>query len=94
MQKIKIEKISSKIALKKYKEWSIISLSTKESVFPGMYDTPISLNLHLRFGTPILPVGCQASDYAVEGRKLCCGNPPSLARRQIIGNGILGIHNS
>jgi len=28
----------------------------------------------------------------VEDRKLCCGNPPSLARRQIIGTGILGIH--
>lgn len=39
-----------------------------------------------------MQVRCQASEYAVEDRKLCCGNPPSLARRQIIGTGILGIH--
>ena len=37
---------------------------------PGMFDTPVILNLHFLFGNLKLSAGCQATEYAVEGRVL------------------------
>lgn len=55
-----------------------------------MYDTPVILNLHDDIRDSYIRKWM--SGRLVSGRqKLMCGYPPSLARSQNTGNGILGI---
>ena len=58
--------------------------------FLGRSQNHIILILHFIDGIPISPFQCQAS--LVSGRQRSgCGCPPSFARSQKVGTGILGI---
>ena len=60
-------------------------------MLPEMFDTPISLNLRVRLRDSY--IAGTMSSLLMSGRQtVSCGCPPSFARRQIIGTGILG-HN-
>ena len=59
---------------------------------PGMCDTPISLNLHGRLRDSYIAVRMSSLRIKSGRQNDSCGCPPGLARRQIIGTGILG-HN-
>ncbi len=57
-----------------------------------MCDNPIILNLHLRLWDSYIAVLDVRPPESAEGRRDGCGYPPSFARRQNIGNGILGFY--
>ncbi len=58
---------------------------------PGVFDNPIILNLHLLLWDSYIAVCNVRPPFAAEGSAYGCGYPPSFARSQNIGNGILGV---
>ena len=56
-----------------------------------MCDNPIILNLHLLLWDSYIAIHDVRPPFAAEGRRNGCGYPPSFARSQNIGNGILGV---
>jgi len=57
---------------------------------PEVLDNPIILNLHLFFWDSYIAICNVRPPIAAEGSVCGCGYPPSFARSQNIGNGILG----
>ena len=57
---------------------------------PGVCDNPVILNLHLLLWDSYIAQHYVRPPIAAEGRRLCCGYPPSFARSQSTGNGTLG----
>ena len=57
---------------------------------PGMFDTPVVLNLQYFKRESYISVICQAIDFAVEGRKADADTHLAGARSQNTGTGILG----
>ena len=60
-------------------------------MIPGVCENPVILNLHFLFGNLKLSAGCQATEFAVEGRRPIAESPLALLGVKIVGNGILGI---
>ncbi len=58
---------------------------------PGMFDNPVILNLHLLLWDSYIVICNDRPPFAAEARTYGCGYPPSFARSQNTGNGILGI---
>ena len=56
-----------------------------------MFDNPIILNLHLLLWDSYIATRDGRPPFAAEIRASGCGYPPSFARSQNIGNGILGV---
>jgi len=57
-----------------------------------MFDNPIILNLHLLLWDSYIAICNVKPPFAAEGSVCGCGYPPSFARSQNIGNGILGFN--
>lgn len=57
---------------------------------PGVCDNPVILNLHLLLWDSYIAYADVEPPFAVEGRCMRCGYPPSFARSQNTGNGTLG----
>lgn len=67
------------------------NIRNKVCKFPGVYDNPTFLNLHLLLWDSYISEKDVRPPFAVEDRRFSCGYPPSGARSQKVGNGTLGL---
>ena len=57
-------------------------------VIPGVCENPVILNLHFLFGNLKLSAGCQATEFAVEGRRPIAESPLALLGVKIAGTAL------
>ena len=57
-------------------------------MIPGVCENPVILNLHFLFGNLKLSAGCQATEFAVEGRRPIAESPLALLGVKIAGTAL------